>query len=178
MSGKARKSARIRRDVYHNLGALGLSMPHLQQEPREMGVENFIDVPVSGKRKAKRARVLLAVKIRSECGEVDGRLRDLSRKGALVECNSVPPVGSEVLFTRGSTSVPARVAWTGGNRIGLEFAYMIDENEVLVQLGRPTTDVSQPRFRRPRLFGEDMSEHDKKIARAWGLSVGIALPGE
>ena len=145
-----------------------------------MGVENFIDAPVSGKRKAKRARVLLAVKIRSASGEVDGRLRDLSRKGALVERNDVPPVGSEVLFTRGATSVPARVAWTGGNRIGLEFAYMIDEHEVLVQLGgRPSSsDVGQPRFRRPRLFGEDMSEHDKKIARAWGLSVGIALPGE
>ena len=153
-----------------------------------MGVENFIDAPVSGKRKAKRARVLLAVKIRSAAGEVDGRLRDLSRKGALVECNSVPPVGSEVLFTRGSTSVPARVAWSGGNRIGLEFAYMIDEHEVLVQLGRPSADLGpapsagadmgRPRFRRPRLFGEDMSEQDKKVARAWGLSVGIALPGE
>jgi hypothetical protein len=179
MSGKASKRAGIRRDVYHNLGALGLSMPHLQQEPREMGVENFIDGPVTGKRKAKRARVLLAVKIRTQAGEVDGRLRDLSRKGALVECNTVPPVGSEVLFSRGSTSVPARVAWTGSNRIGLEFAYMIDEHEVLVQLGgRPSTDISQPRFRRPRLFGEDMSEHDKKVARAWGLSVGIALPGE
>jgi hypothetical protein len=152
-----------------------------------MGVENFIDAPVSGKRKAKRARVLLAVKLRTDSGEVDGRLRDLSRKGALVECNSVPPVGSELLFSRGSTSVPARVAWTGGNRIGLEFAYMIDEQEVLVQLGRPTAeiapsrapaDMSGSRFRRPRLFGEDMSELEKKIARAWGLSVGIALPGE
>ena len=181
------KSRGKRPDVYHNLGALGLSMPLLQQEPREMGVENFIDAPVSGKRKAKRARVLLAVKLRTENGEVDGRLRDLSRKGALVECNAVPPVGSELLFTRGSTSVPARVAWSGGNRIGLEFAYMIDEHEVLVQLGRSTPDSGQSRpaiesgqsrFRRPRLFGEDMSEHEKKAARAWGLSVGIALPGE
>jgi hypothetical protein len=187
MSRGLSKRGRFRRDVYHNLGALGLSQPHLQQEPRKMGVENFIDAPVSGKRKDKRARVLLAVKIRLDGNDVDGRLRDLSRKGALVECGTIPPVGSEVLFTRGTTSVPARVAWTGGNRIGLEFAYMIDGNEVLVQLGRPTADSGQaaatadirgPRFRRPRLFGEDMSEQDRKIARDWGLSVGIALPGE
>jgi PilZ domain-containing protein len=143
-----------------------------------MGVESFMDAPLSGKRKAKRARVLLAVKIKTAVGEVEGRLRDLSRKGALVECGTIPPVGSEVLFSRGTTIVPARVAWTGGNRVGLEFAYMIDENEVLVQLSRTSSDANQTRFRRPRLFGEDLSEQEKKLAHAWGMSVGIKLPGE
>ena len=143
-----------------------------------MGAEGFVDAPSEGKRKTKRARVLLAVKIRTSAGEVEGRLRDLSRKGALVECGTIPPVGSEVLFTRGTTSVPARVAWTGGNRVGLEFAFMIDENEVLVQLGRSTIDPNQTRFRRPRLFGEDMSEQERQHARVWAQSVGIHIPGE
>ena len=142
-----------------------------------MGVENFVDAPASGKRKAKRARVLLAVKLKTDFGEVEGRLRDLSRRGALVECGTIPPVGSEVLFSRGSTIVPARVAWTGGNRVGLEFAYMIDENEVLVQLGPAGGESGQSRFRRPRLFGEEMTEKEKQLARAWGMSVGIKLPG-
>jgi hypothetical protein len=152
-----------------------------------MGAESFVDAPNDGKRKTRRARVLLAVRLRTEAGEVEGRLRDLSRKGALVECGTIPPVGSEVLFTRGTTSVPARVAWTGGNRVGLEFAFMIDEGEVLVQLGRPgnagggnepsPSDYGRSRFRRPRLFGEDMSEQDKNIARAWGRSVGINITG-
>ena len=110
--------------------------------------------------------------------EIDARLRDLSRRGALVECQSVPPVGTELLFTRGNTSIPARVAWSGADRVGLEFAYMIDEQEVLVQLKRTSCDQNQPRFRRARLFGEAMSDHEKKLARLWGASVGIALPGE
>ena len=143
-----------------------------------MSFEQFIDGPVAGKRKSKRARVLLAAKLETAVGTVDARLRDLSRKGALVECQAVPPVGSEVVFTRGTTSIPARVAWTGSDRIGLEFAYPIDEQEVLVQLKRSTCDQSQPRFRRPRLFGEEMSEQEKKLARLWGVSVGIALPTE
>lgn len=150
-----------------------------------MGVESFLEAPAEGQRKAKRARVLLAVKLGTEHGEVDGRLRDLSRKGALVECSAVPPVGSEVMFTRGPTSVPARVAWSSGNRIGLEFAFMIDESEVLVQLGRaappaaaPTSPYAPPRFRRARLFGEDMGEKEKAVARAWGRQVGIHVPGE
>jgi len=142
-----------------------------------MGVETFGDAGVTGKRQAKRARVLLAARLETSAGQVEARLRDLSRKGALVECSIAPPVGSEVVFTRGSTCVPARVAWTAGNRVGLEFAYMIDENEVLVQLGRTSNDQNQPRFRRPSLFG-DMSEHEKQLARMWGVSVGIAVPGE
>jgi hypothetical protein len=143
-----------------------------------MGVENFVDGPVAGKRRAKRARVLLAAKLRTPSGEIDARLRDLSRKGALVECQSVPPVGTELVFNRGSTSIPARVAWTGADRVGLEFAYMIDEHEVLVQLKRTSVDQNQARFRRPRLFGEAMSHQEKQLARLWGASVGIAIPGE
>jgi hypothetical protein len=140
-----------------------------------MGVE-FVDAPAAGKRMAKRARVLLAAKLRTPAGEIDCRLRDLSRKGALVECSTVPEAGTEVVFQRGATSVPARVAWAGSDRVGLEFAYMIDENEVLVQLKRTSGDQAQPRFRRPRLFGEDMSDQEKNIARLWAQSVGIDVP--
>jgi hypothetical protein len=143
-----------------------------------MGVESFGNTDVTGKRQAKRARVLLAARLHTSVGEIDARLRDLSRKGALVECHVTPPVGSEVIFSRGATSVPARVAWAGGNRAGLEFAYMIDEQEVLVQLTRTSSDQNQPRFRRPRLFGEDMSEQEKMLARTWAVSVGINVPSE
>jgi hypothetical protein len=140
-----------------------------------MGVESFLDVAVAGKRQAKRNRVLLAAKLEVGGTEMDVRLRDLSQKGALIECQRVPPPGSEVVFHRGSITVPARVAWAGANRVGLEFAYTIDESEVLVQLRRTTTDQNQPRFRRPGL-GEGLSEQEKKLARLWGVSVGISVP--
>lgn len=143
-----------------------------------MGVENFVDGAVSGKRSARRARVLIAAKIQTDEGEIEVKLRDLSRQGALIECDVPLAVGSEVMFSRGSTIVPARVAWAGGKRVGLEFHYKIDAGEVLVQLHRGSGDQQSQRFRRPRLFGEDMTEHDKKLARVWGLSVGIALPRE
>ena len=143
-----------------------------------MGIENFISpAAAAGQRKDKRARVLLVGKLQTQFGEIEARLRDISRKGALIECNQAPPVGSEVLFSRGSTTVPARVAWTGGNRVGLEFQFMIDENEVLVQLRKPggSGGAVQQRFRRPGLH-EDLSEKERKLARAWGVSVGITLP--
>lgn len=145
-----------------------------------MGVENFPGASggaKTGQRSAKRNRVLLAARLKTSLGEIDARLRDLSQKGALVECDERLSVGDEVVFTRGATIVPARVAWTGGNRIGLEFLRMIDESEVLVQLGRGPATSSQQRFRRPALHG-GLSEHERKLARLWGANVGINFSGE
>jgi hypothetical protein len=139
-----------------------------------MGVENFQNAPAGSTRSAKRARVLLAARLQTPYGEVDARLRDLSRKGALVECVTVPPVGTEVVFIRGTTIVPARVAWAGENRVGLEFHYMIDEQEVLVHITRRPQPKAES-FRRPGLK-ETLSEDQRKIARAWGVAVGINLP--
>lgn len=140
-----------------------------------MGVENFGNASAGSKRSAKRARVLLAAKLETDWGELDARLRDLSQRGALVECLQVPPVGSEVVFVRGLTRVPARVAWAGPDRVGLEFHHDIDENEVLVQLGR-RPEPKPVRSRGP-LFptrSGDAGEH--RSARDWGATVGLNLP--
>jgi hypothetical protein len=142
-----------------------------------MGAENFSGDTSDRQRSAKRNRVLLAAKLLTKYGEVDARLRDLSQKGALIECGGPLAVGDDVVFTRGATTVPARVAWVGGNRVGLEFMRMIDENEVLVQLGRPASSNTQQRFRRPALHA-DLSEHERKLARVWGVAVGINVSGE
>jgi hypothetical protein len=138
-----------------------------------MGAENFVNSSASGKRSAKRARVLLAAKLDTPFGEIECRLRDLSRKGALIECNKTFEAGTDVTFKRGSTIVPARVAWSGGGRVGLEFLFMIDEQEVLVQL-KKVNNVQSERFRRPGL-NENLSEHERKLAEAWGVTVGLTL---
>lgn len=139
-----------------------------------MGVDPFIVQESSGKRGARRARVLLAARLKTPFGEVDARLRDLSRKGALVECAQMLPVGSEVTFIRGNTTVPARVAWAAQGRVGLEFQFMIDEQEVLVQLRRPGARVTE-RFRRPGL-NEATPEEARLLAEKWGVTVGLTVP--
>lgn len=157
-----------------------------------MGAEGPIeadDADQAGKRREKRARVLLAAKIRTATGEEDVRLRDLSRKGALIECDAPPPMGSEVVFFRGSTVVPARVAWSAGRRAGLEFFEMIDESEVLAHTSRPAAQPAarpvpppqimpssyQQGFRRPRIIGQGLSAQERKLAEMWGVQVGITI---
>jgi len=145
-----------------------------------MGVENFPGTPAeakTGQRSAKRNRVLLAAKLGTTAGEVDARLRDLSQKGALVECEQRFAVGDEVVFKRGATNVRARVAWTGAGRVGLEFKREIDESELLVQLGRAPATNNQQRFRRPGLHGS-LTEQERKLAKLWSSSVGINFNGD
>ncbi len=142
-----------------------------------MGVDNFLNSTTATNRKSKRARVLLAAKLQTQFGEIDCRLRDLSRKGALVECKPTPPTGSEVVFSRGTIAVPARVAWSQPGRIGLEFDFMIDEHDVLVQLKRPSSSQPVQRFRRPGIK-ESASDKERQLAAAWGVQVGINLPDE
>jgi hypothetical protein len=143
-----------------------------------MGVETFPKAS-AGKRSAKRARVLLAAKLQTAFGEVEARLRDLSRKGALVECAQVPDVGSEVIFVRGETIVSARVAWAADNRVGLEFDHMIDEHELLVHIGKPAKGPPAPAYaqsyRRPGL-AQGMTPDERKVAQAWSVAVGLNLP--
>jgi hypothetical protein len=149
-------------------------MPAQRSWDEKMGAETFPNAQAGSQRSTKRARVLLACRLQTAFGEVDARLRDLSRQGALVECATVPPVGSEVVFARGATVVPARVAWAGADRVGLEFHYMIDEQEVLVHIARRPQPKPES-FRRPGLR-QGLSEEERKVAEAWGMAVGLNLP--
>jgi hypothetical protein len=147
-------------------------------------------VSAEGNRIAKRARVLLAARLQTQRGEFDARLRDLSCRGALLECNRSFAVGEAVTFSRGQTAVVARVAWTSGNRIGLEFAVPIEESEVLIHVN-PAGAPAQPQnhiqameqargnepFRRPN-FSERLTDYDRKLARVIGASLGVGLIDE
>ena len=142
-----------------------------------MGVENFAKVMQQGKRSAARARVLLTAKLRTPFGDVEARLRDLSRNGALLECSDSLALDCEVVFSRGDTTVPARVAWVSGKRVGLQFLHPIDESEVLIQRTRAAAaSVPAPvPFKRPGLRAQGLTEQERKLAEAWGVSVGITV---
>ena len=143
-----------------------------------MGVASFGGAIRAGQRRVKRARVLLSARIRTAEGDYDARLRDLSSKGALIECGVPAKAGDTVVFLRGAIGVPSRVAWATGNRLGLEFDQPIDENEVLVQIGRRPSERTEGRLRRPSIRREDFTEKERQLMRVWGVNVGIAIPND
>jgi hypothetical protein len=130
------------------------------------------------KRRSKRSLVLLAAKVRTKNGDVEVRLRNLSQKGALLEADLPPKVGTDLVFERGETVVKARVAWVSDHRFGIEFDEPIEESEVLVHVGRakpiPTREPS-PTFRRTGFRGGSLSPGEAKIAADWVRAQGRSL---
>jgi hypothetical protein len=140
-----------------------------------MGAEPFVSATDVGKRAARRARVLLSAKLHSSLGDLECRLRDLSSKGALIECTTPPPVGSEVVFVRGKVAIPARVAWVADKRLGIEFEQPIDEQAMLVQLKHgPRTDI--PQFYQN--LGRTMSVEERRHVRSWSAAMNLKVPEE
>ena len=130
------------------------------------------------KRRSKRSLVLLTAKIRTPKGVLDVRLRNLSQNGALLESETLPEVGCELVFERGDTIVPARVAWASNGRFGIEFVEPIEESEVLVHVGRGTRPPSRHEppsiYRRTGFRGNQLSREDREVAAAWVRPQGRA----
>ncbi len=139
-----------------------------------MGVERF-ETAETGKRAAKRARVLLAAKLHTPAGVYDARLRDLSRHGALIESPAIVKPGMTVTFERGASRVAGTVAWASGIRIGLAFDHPIDENELLIHIGRAKPVAAPISYGRSGLIN-GMSAKERRMAQAWSVAVGLNLP--
>jgi len=139
-----------------------------------MGVEPFETVE-AGKRASKRARVLLAAKLHTPSGVYDARLRDLSRHGALIESPALVKPGMAVTFERGASRVTGTIAWASGIRIGLAFDHPIDENELLIHIGRATPMAAPIGYGRSGI-AHGMSARERRMAQAWSVAVGLNLP--
>ncbi len=105
-------------------------------------------IPIS-RRRQKRTTVWLLGHIKSGGGKQKVHIRDLSERGALLECDVPPRVGSEIVLSYGDFELPARVAWTGNFCAGIEFATAIDLEALADQI-KPMLRMSMPRdYREP-----------------------------
>ena len=93
----------------------------------------------SDRRRAPRLRVLLSAALETPTGEQVVKLRNLSSIGALIETDRPPELGAQVVFKRGRTHAPGRVVWTTESQVGVQFVTPIQEAEVLIHIGKPST---------------------------------------
>lgn len=129
-----------------------------------------------------RSRVLLTARLKTETGETDVRVRNLSAHGAMIEDPSgrPPQRGGKGTFVRGDVAMTYTVAWVQSARYGIRFDREVEASELLVHINR-TADASAPRetvFRRPGLNESRVSDHDRKIASDWAKRPGSNHYGE
>ena len=129
-------------------------------------------------RRNKRSLVLIKAKVRTERGTVEVCLRNLSRNVALLEADAPPPEGADVVFERGETIAPARVAWVSKGRFGIQFDIPIEESEVLIHIGKPqhSGEMDPRAFRRSGFRERSLKPGERQIGEAWFRSLGSATP--
>lgn len=120
----------------------------------------------SQNRRALRSNVLLAASIELSGAVIPVKLRNLSTEGALIEGDSLPVEGSEVLFRRNDLSVNSRVAWVHEKQAGVAFNRPIPQEDVLRNI--PTPRHRRPLdFRRPGFAAREMSPQERRLAESW-----------
>lgn len=67
----------------------------------------------------ERASVLFPVRIRDDDHWSDGRIRNVSSRGLMLEMETPPPRGSFIEIRRGDIVIVGQVRWSSGGRCGL-----------------------------------------------------------
>lgn len=88
------------------------------------------------------------------------RLRNISKTGALIECSVPLPLGAEPLLDLGDAgSIFARVSWTCGDQVGLEFQTEFDIGD----LAKSRPDLTPTNWDAPSYLNED----NKAVGTPW-----------
>ncbi|MGQ0590283.1 MAG: PilZ domain-containing protein [Sphingosinicella sp.] len=126
--------------------------------------------PVTRQRRAQRKHMLVMVQLSGDFGETTAKILDVSDQGARLDCAVALTVGDALVLTRGELSLPSRVTWTRGTRVGLEFLEAIPTETLITAspaVGPPTqTQVVPEVFRITPMPALSRSE-ERKLARIW-----------
>ena len=117
-------------------------------------------------RRSRRSNVLLAASIETSGAAIPVKLRNLSTEGALIEGDSLPVEGSEVMFRRNELSVGGSIAWVHGKQAGVAFARPIAQEDVLRNIPKPRDRATVP-YRRPGLSSREFSPEERRLAESW-----------
>ena len=100
--------------------------------------EGAYDPGASHQRAEARSNMFVMAVLYVDGGSAPVRIRNMSRGGALIESDSIPPEGLHVRLSRGSLSVRGHIAWRRDSRAGIRFDTAIDVADWLPRGAKPT----------------------------------------
>lgn len=101
------------------------SMPNRRLMPRNT------DVGLLGRRAASRARIALPATLETVGSRATVSLLNLSRTGAMVEAQTLPAVGQDVIVKCGTLDVLGIAVWAGSGRCGVHFDEPLEALDVV-----------------------------------------------
>ncbi|WP_255554769.1 PilZ domain-containing protein [Sphingomicrobium clamense] len=124
---------------------------------------------VAKNRAEKRSHVLMTCELEAgdTCKTV--KLRNLSAHGAMVEDDTLPLVGTQVLFKKGDIRATGTVVWARIKRAGIKFDTLVPADQIKrhVPKARPKP---QPKSDRPGLKAKPLTAAERRAAEHyfWG----------
>jgi hypothetical protein len=128
-------------------------------------------------RQSRRSNVLMTASIETAGSSTEVRMRNLSADGALIEGDSLPIEGSQVLFRRNELAVRGNVAWVKGKRAGVAFDTKLDPETVLRHIPSPRP-LKPLDFKRPGFGPRALKPHERKIGEDWIFGKPLPSPGD
>ena len=121
------------------------------------------------KRRARRAKLLMAAWIEHDGGTLSVTLRDLSADGALIEGDHGLRPGSAVVLRKNELAVAGQVAWAKGRRLGIAFASSLPVETVQRHLRAPKVIGRDPIIKKRPGFRGRLTAEERRIAEElWG----------
>lgn len=88
-------------------------------------------------RSQNRSNVFLSASLLVGATSVSVRVRNMSRRGALLDGGSLPQSGAKVRLVRGELSVEGNIAWRREGQAGIRFTGEIDVASWVRKVGHP-----------------------------------------
>lgn len=123
----------------------------------EEEAEEQRDTPQPGDhRDSRRHPLIWSGVLHYDFGTTPVRLRDISEKGALIECQTSVPVGAEPLLDLGEAGqIFGKVTWAIGDHLGLRFSEPFD----MQKLAHSRPDVTPPQWEAPNYLKSSPAAH-------------------
>jgi hypothetical protein len=131
----------------------------------------------SQNRRSRRSNVLMSATVEFDGTSANAKLRNLSKEGALVQGEGLPPIGQQVKFCKGEMCLSGHVAWRAGDRAGIAFDKPLDPESVLRHVPSPRPRMAAE-HRRPRLRGQELTPGERKVAEDWIFGTPLPQVGD
>ena len=141
----------------------------------------------SDERRSPRGNVILTATVEQGSARIRVRVGDLSQHGALIIGGPLLVSEKQIVFCCNGVAIKGWVAWSKGDRAGIEFGAPIEPEAFTQRVERPRPEIikdsRESDFRRPGFRGNLLTKEQRDIVvehnrPSQKLSKGEGLPTE
>ena len=121
----------------------------------------------SNRRLEARSYVFLGASLHTGAKAIPVRVRNLSKRGAMLDGPNLPAAGSRVRLMRAGLSATASIYWAGKNLAGIRFDSLIDVEpwvQSIVHAGQQRVDQTIATLRSAGKLPDKQSDVDERLS--------------